>query len=126
MEYSDLVFLSLNGRPIRNSTYHKDLEKVCVKLGIERFSIHTLRHTFATRCIEAGMKPKTLQRILGHANISMTMDLYVHSTEKRKSKRNAEYRKRFKGNLNCNVFHPGMPMPEKQTISRVTEKSWHT
>ena len=48
--------------------------------------MHTLRHTFATRCIESGMKPKTVQKILGHANISMTMDLYVHVTEDEKEK----------------------------------------
>ena len=49
-------------------------------MGVESFSMHSLRHTFATRCIEAGMKPKILQKILGHSTLSMTMDLYVHST----------------------------------------------
>lgn len=39
---------------------------------------HCLRHTFATRAIENGMKPQTLKTILGHANLSMTMDLYSH------------------------------------------------
>ena len=48
---------------------------------IESFSMHCLRHTFATRCIEAGMKPKTLQKILGHSTLGMTMDLYVHVTD---------------------------------------------
>ena len=41
----------------------------------------SLRHTFATRCIEAEMKPKTLQYILGHSRIEMTMNLYVHVTD---------------------------------------------
>lgn len=54
---------------------------VCKHLGIEKISIHGLRHSFATRCIEAGMKPKVLQKILGHSTLSMTMDLYVHVTE---------------------------------------------
>ena len=48
--------------------------------------MHTLRHTFATRAIEAGMKPKTLQEILGHSNINTTMNLYVHITEDEKKK----------------------------------------
>jgi len=57
------------------------MKYVCQKIGIEKISPHGLRHTFATRCIEAGMQPKTLQKILGHAKITMTMDLYVHVTD---------------------------------------------
>ncbi len=48
---------------------------------ITMFSAHTFRHTFATRCIEAGILPKTVQKYLGHATLQMTMDLYVHVTE---------------------------------------------
>lgn len=40
----------------------------------------------AVRCIEAGMKPKTLQMILGHSNIGITMNLYVHVTDEEKEK----------------------------------------
>ena len=43
--------------------------------------MHILRHTFATRCIEGGMKPKVLQEILGHSSVNTTMDIYVHVTE---------------------------------------------
>ena len=43
--------------------------------------MHALRHTFATRCIECGIQPKTLQRILGHSTLFLTMDLYVHVTD---------------------------------------------
>ena len=85
-EFADHVFLNRNGRLLPNSNYDRYLEKICDKAGIERISMHTLRHTFATRCIESGMKPKTLQKILGHANISMTMDLCVHVTEEEKEK----------------------------------------
>ena len=49
--------------------------------------MHTLRHTFATRCIEADMRrPKTLQQILGHSSINITMNLYVHVTDEEKTK----------------------------------------
>ena len=48
--------------------------------------MHSLRHTFATRCIEAGMKPKTLQTILGHSTLDMTMNKYVHTTDDEKFK----------------------------------------
>ncbi len=48
------------------------------KCGIKEVHFHTLRHTFATRCIEAGFDMKTLSEILGHSNIGITMNLYVH------------------------------------------------
>lgn len=86
MEFSEFVFLSRKGEPTKNSTYDTKLFYYCDKIGIKRFSMHTLRHTFATRCIEAGMQPKTLQIILGHSNIGITMNLYVHVTEEQKTK----------------------------------------
>lgn len=86
MEFAKYVFLSRKGEPTKNSAYDTTLEKLAKKSGIPHFSMHTLRHTFATRCIEAGMKPKTLQEILGHSNIGITMNLYVHVTEEEKHK----------------------------------------
>ena len=80
-EFSDYIFLNRKGMPTKNSTYDSTLFKLCDKAGIERFSMHVLRHTFATRCIEANMRPKTLQVILGHSNVGVTMNLYVHVTE---------------------------------------------
>ncbi len=86
MEWKDQVFLCKKGTPVKNSTYDTALFKICEKCNLPKFSMHVLRHTFATRCIEAGMIPKTLQTILGHSNISITMNLYVHTTEDQKSK----------------------------------------
>lgn len=94
-EYANHIFLNRNGSLLPNSNYDKYLEKLCDKAGIEKISMHTLRHTFATRCIESGMKPKTLQKILGHANISMTMDLYVHVTEDEKVKEMQKFEKLY-------------------------------
>ena len=84
IEWKDTVFLCRKGTPVKNSTYDTGLFKYCDRIGIPRFSMHVLRHTFATRCIEGGMKPKTLQKILGHSNIGITMNLYVHITEDEK------------------------------------------
>ena len=84
IEWKDTVFLCRKGIPVKNSTYDTGLFKYCDRVGIPRFSMHVLRHTFATRCIEGGMKPKTLQKILGHSNIGITMNLHVHITEDEK------------------------------------------
>lgn len=86
LEWREFVFLCRKGTPVKNSTYDTALFKICDKADIPRFSMHILRHTFATRCIEAGMKPKTLQVLLGHSNIGITMNLYVHTTEEEKQK----------------------------------------
>lgn len=53
--------------------------KMCMKeCGISDVHFHTLRHTFATRCMEVGFDVKTLSEILGHANINITLNQYVH------------------------------------------------
>ena len=59
----------------------KDIDALCRAAGIERFTAHAFRDTFATRAIESGMQPKTLQEILGHADIGVTMNLYAHVME---------------------------------------------
>lgn len=83
-EWKDFIFLCRKGTPVKNSTYDSALFKICDKVGIKRFSMHVLRHTFGTRCFEGGMKPKTIQKIMGHSNIGITMNLYVHVTEDEK------------------------------------------
>ena len=84
--FEDLVFVTRNNRPTQQFLVQK-----CMMLTIkhiqktnpeyEVFSPHSFRHTFATRAIENGMQPKTLQKILGHGSLQMTMDLYCHVTE---------------------------------------------
>lgn len=56
--------------------YHRILKQSMVP----NRNFHTLRHTFATRCIEAGVDVKTLSEILGHSNTSITLNTYVHSS----------------------------------------------
>lgn len=82
LKMKDIVFVSpRTGEPVKNSTYDTALYKICDRAGLKPFCMHALRHTFATRCIERGVPPKVLQKILGHAQLSTTMDLYVHVTD---------------------------------------------
>ena len=48
------------------------------KAGITGASIHSIRHTYATRLFEKGVAPKTVSELLGHKNVSHTLDVYTH------------------------------------------------
>lgn len=56
--------------------YHKELKRC----NIEPINFHVLRHTFATRCVEVGVDVKSLSEMLGHANVNITLNTYVHSS----------------------------------------------
>lgn len=60
----------------RNYQYH--FKKILQQCKIPQTNFHTLRHTFATRCVELGFDIKTLSEILGHSNINITLNRYVH------------------------------------------------
>ncbi len=79
----NLVFTLNNGRHINQRTLSDRMNKIVKDIQLdypdfERITPHTLRHTFATRCIENGMPPQVLKTILGHSKLGMTMDLYSH------------------------------------------------
>lgn len=54
------------------------MKSICKKIGIKYIKLHTLRHTFATKCIENKIDYKTLSVLLGHSTINTTLNLYVH------------------------------------------------
>lgn len=68
----------------RNYQYH--FKEILKRSKVKKYKFHTLRHTFATNCIEAGMDIKSLSEILGHADVSITLNIYVHSSDKTKRK----------------------------------------
>lgn len=84
----DLVFTSVTGNPlhernIRTSIGYwiKVINKEAGKEVLPYFTMHNLRHTFATNCIQKGMSPKALQKLLGHKDLTTTMNLYCHVRE---------------------------------------------
>lgn len=79
-------FTNQHGGFIIDKSIIRDIERICKKSGVERFTPHAFRDTFATRAIESGMNPKTLAEILGHTDISITMNLYTHVMEETKAR----------------------------------------
>lgn len=59
-------------------------ENILKKCQIENFNFHMLRHVFATRCVSMGLDVKSLSEILGHSNIQLTLNLYVHPSMQQK------------------------------------------
>ena len=56
-------------------------KKVLKECGIRDFPFHALRHTYASVCIKKGFDPKALSELLGHSNVKLTLDRYVHSSD---------------------------------------------
>lgn len=67
--------------PIQTSTVQKAISKIAVELKFtKRISIHTLRHSYATHLLEAGVSLKVIQQYLGHSSLQTTM-VYLHLTD---------------------------------------------
>lgn len=86
-EYQDIVFFTRSHRPTTEFLVN-DTIKYKVKqwnqsnsYQLPIFSPHSLRHTFATNCLEANIEPKIVQTLLGHSSIQMTMDVYCHVSD---------------------------------------------
>lgn len=89
--YSDFVFSTKNRNPIMPSALNNALLNIVNKyncsenaeIRLPHISAHILRHTGCTRMAEAGMDPKVLQYIMGHSQISVTMNVYNHVSAER-------------------------------------------
>lgn len=73
----DFVF-TLNGQPISPRTLPVWFRRLAASAGLPRIRFHDLRHTCATLLLSSGVHPKVVQEMLGHASISMTLDIYSH------------------------------------------------
>lgn len=78
--------LTNDEKPTEPRTYRNYYKRLMKKLEIPDLKFHGLRHSFATRCIEGKCDYKTVSVILGHSNISTTLNLYVHPNLEQKKK----------------------------------------
>ena len=82
--YTNFLFLKRDGTPKVGMDYNNMIRGLVKKYNkqhkeqLPNITPHSLRHTFCTRMANAGMNPKALQYIMGHANITMTLDYYTH------------------------------------------------
>ena len=77
--YQDFIMCNEFGKYIEPRTYQDLFKKLLHRGGVEKTHFHTLRHTFATRALEAGFDIKSLADILGHADASTTLNKYAHA-----------------------------------------------
>lgn len=93
LKFPELIFCTKFGTPLNSVLYSQAIEKIINEINLtrdpldamEKFSGHCFRHTFATRCFEANIAPKTVQVYLGHASLKMTMDIYTSVMDKKKT-----------------------------------------
>lgn len=84
--YSDFVFLNQKGYPMTGAYYTSTFRNLVKKYNknhedkLPNITPHILRHTFCTRLANKNMNPKSLQYIMGHSNISITLNLYAHAS----------------------------------------------
>ncbi len=82
----DFLLTGNNIKVIEPRNYRYDFQKTLKECKIKPYKFHVLRHTFATDCINVGMDIKSLSEILGHSNVNITLNRYVHSSYKLKKK----------------------------------------
>lgn len=78
--------LTNDAKPTEPRTYRSYYKKLMSELDMPELKFHGLRHSFATRCIESNCDYKTVSVLLGHSNISTTLNLYVHPNMEQKKK----------------------------------------
>lgn len=114
---NDLVFCSRRGTPVNpDNALKRVIHPACDRLGLPRVGWHTLRHTHATQLDQQGESPKTVQALLGHADVETTLAVYTHAVPD--SLRHAEER------LAREVLDPNGPKLDPGRKTETEEGAW--
>ena len=82
---TDYIFTTELGKTIDASNLTKQYKRLLIKANLEYRKFHSLRHTYATKLFERGVKLKTVSELLGHSNIAIIADIYTHVMPKEKN-----------------------------------------
>lgn len=110
----NLLFVNSQNNYADPKNANKFLKNTLKKVNINDITTHSLRHTYGTRCIEAGMRAVALQRLMGHSDISVTMNTYVSVFNKYKE---AELEKLNDYYINNDIFNPKPKLIDKKSIN---------
>ena len=91
----NLVLTSEAGTPIDPRSFIRKFHNLINKAGLEHANVHSMRHTFATRLLEANEHAKVVQEMMGHSSISLTLDIYSHVLPDKKKSAAAKLTKLF-------------------------------
>lgn len=124
--FENLLFTTKLGTPICDQIMIDAIKKIVDEINLckdeleqfETFTPHCFRHSFATRCFEAGIPPKTVQTYLGHASLQMTMDLYTSVLSNQKH----DEMKKLETVLD-NVFECGDSIAEEKYNNKILQQS---
>ncbi len=96
----------LSGKPIPLDprSFQKLFKRVLKAAGLPDRKFHTIRHTFATRALEMGVDIKTLSEILGHSNVSVTLNVYAHSLMEHKKTAIEKFNHMYLQNMGLTSF----------------------
>lgn len=117
------LFISNNGKLIDGKNVNRILKERLTKLGIEGITTHSLRHTYGTRCVEAGMRAVALQRLMGHTDVSVTLNTYTSVFNKYKASELEKVNQYYIDNALYKIKKPNKELIESNNVIDESSKA---